>query len=707
MRYAPDLGIFGSIVGTVGGHNGYYGNEVWQFEISTRRFATLSLPYGSIQHPGSLFTNGNGVYSDDTNGEFHTSAALVTDSTQPGACHAYGHNVILPPDSETGAGAKGAMIMCVRAARSPNAAGGTADRTHIFDLGQTNRSTGAWARYATNLFVPTESSKVLYFGWAVYDKTRKKVFAGIEAGNLTSATMDELKVLDCVTKQWTSSLVLSENVYQFHSNAWHWEANPDFIINFVNGDGAEANTLELINLSTGTVYNPGTTGTGPELTGGYDFVQSANKIAVYEGGVSTDGGAGTGFIDRVWTLTPPSLNSSAFTSSAWTWSYQTISGPTPPGQTATTISHIGRFVWAEKVKCFLWWANGVDNVQAWNVVGFGGTVSSEAGGGGSTSMLVDQVSSESLLSTLPAVLWYPNFSHLTTLAYGGGSAAGGANDDAPGNTTQFWFPNTATGPAYPNVSNKWFDYVAGWDNNGDSAIISSSPWGLNHLRIGSQYPGDPDSGGNSSNIFHPRKWMFTSTAEVSYPFHAPLFSSAPISAAFLRYEFMVESDVSTGMTQIGMKLPGFETPGGPGHGVAMIGWYKAYSSSLPGKVEFYRYDVTADFGAQQGNPTGSTNISQAYLSFDTWHSIETQIVLNSAVSSNDAVYRIWMDDALIHEYTSFNIWSTTGTLGYIELNYWWPQIFHGGNSLMPSAQIHHRLGAICMASTRIGASKVV
>jgi hypothetical protein len=362
FRYAPELGEWGSIVGTVGGHNGYYGNEVVRFDIGTQQFAPMSDPYTSNSHPGSFFANGSGSYSDSTNGEVHINAGLTTDPTQPGPCHAYGNNVVLPPDSATGVGADGALISCVRAARSPlTQAVKTSDRTHIFDLGQSNRATAAWARYSTNLFSPTESGKVLYYGWAVYDTSRKKVYAGIEAG----PQANQLKVLDCVTKQWTTPLTLSSNVYQFHSNAWHWTNNPDYIINFYNGPGAEANTLEIINISTGQVYRPGTTGTGPTQTGGYDFVQTQNKMVAFDGGVGSTP-------NRVWILTPPHPGAPGFfTTMPWTWTYQDVTGPIPPKQTADTIPHIGRFIWCDKVKCFLWWANGVDNVQAWRVRGFG------------------------------------------------------------------------------------------------------------------------------------------------------------------------------------------------------------------------------------------------------------------------------------------------------------------------------------------------
>jgi hypothetical protein len=370
MRYAPNLGALGSIVGQTGGHSNYAGNEVHRFDIATRLFAPLSDPYTSLSHPGDFFTNGDGVYSDNINGECHVTAGLSTVPTQPGPCHAYGNLVVIPPDDTISSGPNGSLLSLVRAARSPNASAGTADRTHIFDLSQGTRSTAVWARYATNLFQATEPDKVEYYGWGVYDATRKKVFAGIEAGSMAGTTMDEIKVLDCVTKQWVSTVVLDENVYQSHSNAFHWQANPDWIINFVTNK--VNGKFHVINVSTGQAYEPGTSGTGPALVGGYDFVQSVNKLAAYEGGVTSDEHvtSGGGLPNRVFILTPPSLDPAVFTTTPWTWTHEDVTGPTPPAQQSSTNPHIGRFIWADKVKCFIWWADGNSNVQAWHVAGF-------------------------------------------------------------------------------------------------------------------------------------------------------------------------------------------------------------------------------------------------------------------------------------------------------------------------------------------------
>jgi hypothetical protein len=365
LQYAPDLGEHGSIVGTIGGHNAYWGNEVVRFDISARQFAPMSDPYSSNSHPGSFHLRNFG-HSDNTNGELFNDASFNTDPTQPVGFHGYGSNVVLPPDSETGVGRKGALISCVRASRTPDG-GNQSRRTHIFDLAQSDRAAAAWARFSANLFSYDPPENRYGYGWAVYDPTRKKVFAGVEG-----RYSNKLKVLNVVTKQWERPITLNKKVYQFYSGAWHWNANPDYIINFIAN--SPVTLFELINVATGQVHTPGTRGTAPRLVGGYDWVQPSQKMAMYEGGATSaqvGGGVGPGFVNRVWILSPPSTTDpSVFTTTPWIWTFEDVTGPTPPRQTAGTNPHIGRFLWADKVKSFIWWANGVDNVQAWRVKGF-------------------------------------------------------------------------------------------------------------------------------------------------------------------------------------------------------------------------------------------------------------------------------------------------------------------------------------------------
>jgi hypothetical protein len=124
-------------------------------------------------------------------------------------------------------------------------------------------------------------------------------------------------------------------------------------------------------VATGAVYLPGLSGTGPRLVGGSTWVESAQKLAMYEGGVTFDTSETGGDVNRVWILTPSSTsNSAVFTTTPWTWTYEDVTGATPPEETAN-IPHAGRFIWCEAVQCFIWWANGDDNVQAWVVNGFG------------------------------------------------------------------------------------------------------------------------------------------------------------------------------------------------------------------------------------------------------------------------------------------------------------------------------------------------
>jgi hypothetical protein len=382
-NYAPDLGTHGSILYAAGGHGAYYGNELWRFDIGTRLFSCMSDPYTSNSHPGNFFEDAQLQHSDNINGELYMEASpLTSDPTQPTAFQGYSTNVVIPASAGvTGVGASGAFVTPMRSARTRNGNvtdGNPTTRAHIFDLAQTNRATATWARFSTNVgrevYLDLPAHTIFNIGWAVFDPTRKKIFlaAALSGGH------DRLRVLNCsgATAFWDTAITLSTAVWQHqHGNAFHWAANPDYLILF-HWEAASP-TFNLINVDTGVVSSPGWTGTAPQLTGGSDWVESAQKLVMYEGADTTDNIADlispspVGDPNKVWILTPPSSSSpSVFTTTPWTWSSQTITGPTPPS-TINFIPHAGRFNWCESVQCFLWWANGDDNVQAWVVNGFG------------------------------------------------------------------------------------------------------------------------------------------------------------------------------------------------------------------------------------------------------------------------------------------------------------------------------------------------
>jgi hypothetical protein len=390
---APDLGTHGSILYAAGGHNAYWGNELWRFDVGTRLFSCMSDPYGSFSHPGSFYQDGSqgNQHGDNVNGELFIdgSPAFTTDPNQPGAYQGYSTNVVIPADAGvTGVGAHGAFISPVRNARTPagDATNGTGTgRAHIFDLAQSDRATAVWERFSTNISTFYGTGRI---GWGCFDPTRKKIFCGI-----ASNYGDKLSVIDCsgATAFWGDQIQLTSDgniqgvgsgtIYMYqHANAFHWAANPDYIIMFKGGSGFYADIvtgrpmLILINVSTGECFAPDLSGAlMPKNQGGSTWVESAQKLAFYDGcDTELDVGSPTlGFPNRVWIITPSSTSDpEVFTTTPWTETYEDVTGPTPPEQ-SQGIPHAGRFLWVESVQCFIWWANGEDTVQAWVVEGFG------------------------------------------------------------------------------------------------------------------------------------------------------------------------------------------------------------------------------------------------------------------------------------------------------------------------------------------------
>jgi hypothetical protein len=339
---------------------------------------------------------------------------------------------------------------------------------------------------------------------------------------------------------------------------------------------------------------------------------------------------------------------------------------------------------------------------------------------GEGELLVDEVANDAALFTHPDIYWYADFTSVNTLTPGGPATGFPNPSDMPGNRRQMWSP--AGSPAYPNT-NEYYMLIAGWDGTSSPGTnpIVTTPFGVNALRVGSRYPGDPlGNGGQKSNIIHWRKYFNTQTADVTAPFTTPLGSGVQITEAYLRYAILLESSVEGAVnTGSGYKLHTFACKGlaglTAGGGDMFFGQWADKPVAGSGRSKLYRYDRFDTYGDDQPYAKGLLNVvPESYLYFNTWHSIETYFKLNSTAGANDAEYRLWLDDVLVHEYTNFNMFTTTGTQGIREINHWRNQIFHGGSNVMPNHQMFHRTACYAMSATipgrsarRIGAPKVV
>lgn len=147
---ATGYGAKGSLIMWGGGHQDYYGNEVYAFDLATQRWKRLSNPYQGISFPVS-----NGIWPDGS----------------PSVPHTYGFAGYHP-------GSNSFVSVMTQTSNTPS----NATIAVMFDLG-----TGRWRTG------PKDSSGTLvYGGWAAYDSTRDAWWGegGDSGGNFVKYSMN-------------------------------------------------------------------------------------------------------------------------------------------------------------------------------------------------------------------------------------------------------------------------------------------------------------------------------------------------------------------------------------------------------------------------------------------------------------------------------------------------------------------------------------
>lgn len=147
---ATGYGAKGSLLMWGGGHQDYYGNEVYAFDLATQRWKRLSNPYQNISFPVN-----NGIWPDGS----------------PSVPHTYGFAGYHP-------GSNSFVSVMTQTSNTPS----NATIAVMFDLG-----TGRWRSG------PKDSGGALvYGGWAVYDRSRDAWWAegGDSGGSFVKYSMN-------------------------------------------------------------------------------------------------------------------------------------------------------------------------------------------------------------------------------------------------------------------------------------------------------------------------------------------------------------------------------------------------------------------------------------------------------------------------------------------------------------------------------------
>ena len=148
--FATGLGAKGSLIMWGGGHQDYYGNEVYAFDLATQRWRRLSNPYQNISFPVEA-----GIWPDGS----------------PSVPHTYGFAGYHP-------GSNSFMSVMTQSSNTPS----NATVAVMFDL-----NTGRWRSGPV-----AGGATLVYGGWAAYDRTRDAWWAegGDSGGKFAKYSMN-------------------------------------------------------------------------------------------------------------------------------------------------------------------------------------------------------------------------------------------------------------------------------------------------------------------------------------------------------------------------------------------------------------------------------------------------------------------------------------------------------------------------------------
>jgi hypothetical protein len=339
--FAADYSKLGGYLVHGGGHAGYLGNEVYVFDLDTRRWERLSDPYEPSPGARDWATNEqplgpNGILEE---GEYAPDV--------PASCHTYDTVQYLP--AALAGNARGAFV------RLHGAACGWlgthfSGRAHAFDLDKRR-----WTRFSVNKTTAADGGRG---GSAACLDTRRARFWAVANGHYLTT-----RFLDVKSRSWGSVTHHPKRGHNFTYNisgAYH-EALDLFIVIHYPISGKDPDRTRLWAMDCGrtdegwrriTTEGPRPLGRGP----GLEWCPPLNCFVAYEGRGAS----------RVMKLHPPA--SDPF-SNAWTWEAEEIAGDPPVGRRRGGGPHYSRFCWAPAAGCFIW-ADAFDQpVQAWRLRG--------------------------------------------------------------------------------------------------------------------------------------------------------------------------------------------------------------------------------------------------------------------------------------------------------------------------------------------------
>ena len=169
---------------------------------------------------------------------------------------------------------------------------------------------------------------------------------------------------------------------------------------------------------------------------------------------------------------------------------------------------------------------------------------------------------------------------------------------------------------------------------------------------------------------------------------------APKNEAYLRYCLWIEDDVSVGMNELGVKLPGFE--GGE------MSWRLEHGRPDPANPGLFA-PLDYRYSAESGPGFGTIeSLGGSLLRTGKWHVFEEHFKNNTFAAdgtpNRDGVAEVWINGHLCYS-TKTVLWNSAAASG--GASKFFVNIYHGGTT-PPKQNIHYRIAMLARSTTRIG-----
>lgn len=320
--FATAYGGLGAWVTTGGGHGDYQGNEVYAFELDTRRWVRLNDPY-----PG-----GRDSIVDYAEGEYAPEIPLSS--------HTYQHTQYLPPS--LGGGPKGSLLLVVSYAAGKEARG--SGRAHACDL-----ATGRWSRYSVN----KASVRLNATSATCFDAARKRIWRIPYGG----AQIEYLDLVDRSFHVVSPGSSAGNNFGVNHTCGYDPVHDLIVVLDWRDRGPAMAWALGLASPGSWSILQTDGPTPPPETQGmGLEWCPPLRCLVGYQG-------SGATFVHK---LVAPDTDPMRGT---WHWVTEELGGDPPTRRQKGPRMSYSRFRWAPSIRSFVWADDYRLPVQAWRLLG--------------------------------------------------------------------------------------------------------------------------------------------------------------------------------------------------------------------------------------------------------------------------------------------------------------------------------------------------